>query len=337
MVTLAISDIHLGYENANAALFTSFLQDVLNRQDVDNFVVLGDCYDLWRRDASGLFQEEENYNILQQLRQIKKVHYIVGNHDYHLKHLKDHNYPLNFVEKWDPDPSVTVNGLTCVFKHGWDFDAIQSSIMNDALCRSMSDQAGSISSEIWKWITSRQDVSNAIKQKSNEIFKPNYIVKSDTESLGKEYINKLLSTPDERDNLEKTDLSNKMANPLKSTEKNAAGNVEDGQILVFGHTHRPFINKDVRLVNTGSWVKGQSPTDVYVPYTYVEIDEKSIALKQYDKTPEGYTLCKATPDPQHETDQVVFDKIAMQIPLKQQNLARKLTRETMRSKNPKNL
>jgi predicted phosphodiesterase len=37
--------------------------------------------------------------------------------------------------------------------------------------------------------------------------------------------------------------------------------------LVFGHTHRPFVNTSENVINTGSWV-----TDAPVHNTYVRID-----------------------------------------------------------------
>jgi predicted phosphodiesterase len=42
---------------------------------------------------------------------------------------------------------------------------------------------------------------------------------------------------------------------LSDVEKKAYLTVKDGEVLVFGHTHRPFIRNDSKIVNTGSWVK----------------------------------------------------------------------------------
>jgi UDP-2,3-diacylglucosamine pyrophosphatase LpxH len=44
--------------------------------------------------------------------------------------------------------------------------------------------------------------------------------------------------------------------------------------LVFGHTHRPFINKERTVANTGSWVKELSSQN-----TYIDISEGKMELK----------------------------------------------------------
>lgn len=119
MVILAVSDIHIGYANSNVDAFNDFLQEVTNRPDVDTVVILGDYFDMWRRDVSGLFQENhEVFKSILALKQKKNVHYVAGNHDYHLLRLIDHKYPLSF----EKDLTLPGNGITYVFKHGWEFD-----------------------------------------------------------------------------------------------------------------------------------------------------------------------------------------------------------------------
>jgi len=59
-------------------------------------------------------------------------------------------------------------------------------------------------------------------------------------------------------------------------EKKAAQSVQEGQLLVFGHTHRPFVSPTQNLVNTGSWVNDEETYN-----TYVELDGKNIRLMKY--------------------------------------------------------
>jgi predicted phosphodiesterase len=47
-------------------------------------------------------------------------------------------------------------------------------------------------------------------------------------------------------------------------------------VLVYGHTHRPFISKNV--VNLGSWVKEQN-----INNTYLEIRDGSMRLIRFKK------------------------------------------------------
>jgi predicted phosphodiesterase len=53
---------------------------------------------------------------------------------------------------------------------------------------------------------------------------------------------------------------------LGDVEHHACSTVKKGEILVFGHTHHPFINEAENVVNTGCWV-----TDSPVYDTVVEL------------------------------------------------------------------
>ena len=54
-------------------------------------------------------------------------------------------------------------------------------------------------------------------------------------------------------------------NKINTTALNA---VKPGEVLVFGHTHAPFINKVGTVVNSGSWVK-----DAATHNTYAELSD----------------------------------------------------------------
>jgi UDP-2,3-diacylglucosamine pyrophosphatase LpxH len=58
MAIIVTSDQHLGYTNSNVDVFSEFLSYVSTRDDVTDFVLLGDFVDMWRRDVSGLFLEQ---------------------------------------------------------------------------------------------------------------------------------------------------------------------------------------------------------------------------------------------------------------------------------------
>ena len=48
------------------------------------------------------------------------------------------------------------------------------------------------------------------------------------------------------------------------------------EFLVFGHTHRPFLDGENRVVNSGSWVQ-----DAAINNTFVIIDDGKITLNQW--------------------------------------------------------
>ena len=263
MVILAVSDVHIGYSNSNADAFDAFLKESIGRPDVGTLVILGDCFDMWRRDVSGIFLE--NHEILQSIlaiKQKKDVHYIVGNHDYHFLHLTDHNYPLVF----EKDLTLQGDGIVYVFKHGWEFDDEQCPPVMEALCDNLSDESGQIRSDIWNVITS-------VSQKTGQDFKlVEDVVKRNCgkfecifERHRDEYLQRLITPPVAR-----------VSVAFGSVEEKAAKSVETGQLLVFGHTHRPFVSPTQNLANTGSWISDEKTFN-----TWVELDGKNIRLMQY--------------------------------------------------------
>ena len=114
---IMVSDVHLGYKNCDKDSFNRFLDSLQSDKEVTDLILLGDIVDMWRRDASGVFLE--NWDIVQKIMSLKqkmRVHYIAGNHDYHVLQIQGHSYPFSFTKKlevcrWRPHlhdmPSVT--------------------------------------------------------------------------------------------------------------------------------------------------------------------------------------------------------------------------------------
>lgn len=264
------SDQHLGYDNSNAADFKNFLTYISGRDDVQSLILLGDTIDMWRRDVSGIFLEF--FNIVNQLlilNTTKKVQVFIvaGNHDYHLLKLLRPGYYFRFYEEL-PDPSLQASaptipsfaanqengGAKYKFKHGWEFDLAQSPIIMEALCHNMSDEAGHLRSSIYQLLQTTKDYFG---RELKEII--------DYHSDRGGFIENLLIPPEKR-----------LEPYITDVEKKAYSSVNDGETLVFGHTHRPFVSKDRRLVNTGSWVK-----DATIFNTFVELDGKDVKLFQF--------------------------------------------------------
>jgi UDP-2,3-diacylglucosamine pyrophosphatase LpxH len=263
MVILAVSDVHIGYSKSDVDDFKAFLKETINRPEVESFVVLGDCFDMWRRDVSGIFLE--NHDILEsllELKQKKTLYYIVGNHDYHLLKLIDHKYPFEFKENL----TLPAGNISYVFKHGWEFDDEQCPPVMEALCDNLSDEGGQIRSDIWSIITSSSNkmgqdiglVENVVKRNCGKfecIF----------EKHRDEYLQRLLTPPPARTSV-----------AFGSVEEKAAKTVKEGELLVFGHTHRPFVSPTQNLVNTGSW-----NTDEKTFNTWVELEGKNVKLMKF--------------------------------------------------------
>lgn len=194
-----VSDVHLGYQNTDKESFKKFLESLQRDEETTDLVLLGDIVDMWRRDASGVFLE--HMDIIQQLTNLKqkmRVHYVAGNHDYHVLQLRGHGYPFNFTKNLKfVDGNITYNIL-----HGYEFDKQQKSAIMEALCHVMYDP-----------------IENFM-----DFFE-------------------LTQIPETR-----------LARSLSNIERLACSTAKEKEILIFGHTHHPFINKAENIVNSGSWV-----------------------------------------------------------------------------------
>jgi hypothetical protein len=115
----------------------------------------------------------------------------------------------------------------------------------EAMCFNFSDTIGDQRTNIYAFLEN-------IKDKFDDILKGIINFHGGDEK----YVGHLLQPPEQRLKPYMTDV-----------EKKAWSNVNEGETLIFGHTHRPFVSTDHRIVNTGSWV-----TDAQIHNTFVELN-----------------------------------------------------------------
>lgn len=242
---IACSDQHLGYEYADKASFNAFLDELKNDPELTTLVLLGDVVDMWRRDATGVFLENwDTIEKIQALRPKVDVHYVAGNHDFHVLQLQNHSYPFIFEKTL----TIADQGRSYRFLHGYEFDPLQRESIMEALCRVFSDGAGNFDSEAWAMIT--KDWSEL-----KYLLTGPFVKSSLEDAVG------LMMTPPEQ----------RLQNSIQDVDKRAYDSVQPGEMLVYGHTHRPFVSSDENLVNIGSWVADPSTQNQYVHNTYLEI------------------------------------------------------------------
>ena len=237
---VAFSDVHLGYEQADSDSFTQFIKELQNRDDLLDVVIVGDLVDLGRRDVIGLEFELARYvEELKILQENAEVHYVIGNHDFHVKYLEGHGYPFN------PQPSLALDrdGYTMKFLHGHQCDPLQNILgpnTSEYLCWTLSDDIGEKKSRLWDILGS--------KDKSKEEFEAN--------------IDALMSPPEDRSRVQAFGTFSDFVDCVKANLKFTG----EREFIVFGHTHKPFIDVERRVANTGSWIKGASPSNTYFEF-----------------------------------------------------------------------
>jgi UDP-2,3-diacylglucosamine pyrophosphatase LpxH len=239
---IAFSDVHLGYNRTDYDNFMEFLHWLQQRDDLADVVIIGDLIDLWRRDVVGLEFALSGYmEELRRLQQRVSVHYLFGNHDFHVKFLENHDY------EFTAQPSITLNrfGYNIHFLHGHQCDPLQNILgpeTSEILCWTMSDNIGEWKSKLW------------------DIFgRPKSIPKDEFEAN----IDLIMSPPEDK---ARTDaLSKKYAGVADFVEclKAYLRITDEKEFLVYGHTHKPFIDLGRRVANTGCWINGTSPSNTY--------------------------------------------------------------------------
>jgi len=128
---LVVSDIHLGYENCNKKDFIDFL-DSIKSIELDHLVLLGDLFDFWRHNEAEIIID--NDDVLEKLDNLnaKKIHYVVGNHDYYMLRLNeryDNKYPFE-ISKF---LRLEDGGKKFYFIHGYEFEVFCSEIVEMSL------------------------------------------------------------------------------------------------------------------------------------------------------------------------------------------------------------
>jgi UDP-2,3-diacylglucosamine pyrophosphatase LpxH len=241
MAIIAVSDLHLGFETSDKAAFIRFLGTLQSDPSVTDLVLLGDIVDMWRRDASGVFLENRDvFDLIFLLQKKMRVHYVAGNHEFHVLKLQGRGYPINFLRTL----TLQQDGLNYRFVHGWEFDELQREHFMESLCHAMSDHKGDRDTNIWA----------ALNRDKGDVTRFFSVIVHGGRT--RRTTKMLLLDPQER-----------LKESLKGVERKARSTVQPGEVLVFGHTHRPFVNKAENLANTGSWI-----TSAPIHNTFVRLE-----------------------------------------------------------------
>jgi predicted phosphodiesterase len=205
----------------------------------------------WRKNNAEIVTE--NDDILKKVSNLgaKHIHYIVGNHDYYMYQLKE-LYGDNFPFTITKNLRLEDGGNKFYFTHGYEFEAIYLEPVtlemyeefSEKMCFS-EDIIGELAGHIWSLIR------------------------------GSDLKDKLSNNP--RTRLESAIQLKKIYELSISSGKCFILGMKPDEILVFGHTHGPFINKARTVANTGSWVDELLPKEYQ--NSYLEISHGKMDLK----------------------------------------------------------
>ena len=121
IMIIVVSDVHLGYDKCNKEAFNRFLDEVA-KCDVDDFVLLGDILDFWRRNNVSVALENED--ILTKLQSLNtRLHYVVGNHDYTILKLRE-RFPQFYPLDVSKHLRLESGGNEFYFTHGYELEVL---------------------------------------------------------------------------------------------------------------------------------------------------------------------------------------------------------------------
>lgn len=255
---IAVSDVHLGYRFADAAQFEDFLKNVANDDEVNHLVLLGDMIDLWRREPIKVFFEY--WDVINDFKNFKpKVHYIIGNHDYHMIKLKQYLFQHLGL---DVSADITLNDGNAVyyFIHGYQYEWGDKLALFNKFADILSladDEIGEDADRLWEFYN---DLTPSVLR-----WIKNFIIPD----VGKD----ALKRPGER-------LTENILNEIEEKALEDLGKRPEKPFLVYGHTHRPKVDKENRIANTGSWVDDPNLPTV-TKNTYVKIDGDDVEMRGY--------------------------------------------------------
>ena len=238
---IIVSDLHLGYEKCNATAFTDFLADQISKGNSKEYslFILGDLWDLWRKHD--IIYSRESDEVLSLINQFKDVYYLPGNHDHITLDAAEHYPDFNCynISRYFRIKSGEKNFFLV---HGHELEVLSKLIslkpseydkISDELCR-MNDTEGNIASYLHDMY--------------HKVFKQ-----------GQPQITDFLQTAEQREGMDAIDkfARSKARYPLLGMQLN--------DILIFGHTHRPYIDIENSVVNTGAWT-----ADMLIPKWFEE-------------------------------------------------------------------
>lgn len=247
---LVAGDVHLGAANADVDAFNGFLDHVRRESTSgDRVVLLGDVWDLVRRDPFGCaWETSETITRIKRVAETIPVHVVLGNHDAWLSGLDAALYDVEFHDR-----HVLESGDCRIrFCHGQSFDRLHSDVLSEYLSRG----------------GDRGDIDPTRGRKD-----PLVAIGRGAVQHGKRRLRSTYRA------LRGVDGAGRVAYPRRERRAHDHLGAIPEDKLVFGHTHRPYVRHDNAVANPGSW-----KTTAPVHNTYLVIEDGDIALFRHRDT-----------------------------------------------------
>ena len=220
-------------------------------------VLIGDILDMWKGDAETILNRYKS--VLKTLRDLqtetRTVSYIVGNHDYHMIRRRDINQYFNVY----PHVTLSSGGTHYFFIHGYQFEYPHDTVIYEAFANLLcfgGDIMGATVDFFWDLYKETMVAATMPKQWFYENFEKSKI--PPPKRLIRKDIKRMYQT---------------------ITDWRKEDKIDDA-VVVFGHTHDPFVDEKCRIVNVGSWV--DDPKYLHLEkYTYLMIEDGTMKMESF--------------------------------------------------------
>lgn len=261
---VVVSDVHLGSDVGRKCRGTGHASDDLDLDPLfqtfmghigkeylqtaeDRLIFLGDIFDFWRRDAAEvLIENQEAVSKLKDISRRCTVDYIVGNHDYSIREMWEKAGTKSLFHSMGRSLTLDLFGGPFTFIHGHQLEVLanpynKSEKLYDSISEMLCYTAGvtgSTASTLWSLIDpeAQRDYMKSAKKPT---------------------IERLMGKHNAIDNVE----------GLAQSKSRAIYTGANGW-LVYGHTHRGYVDEESRTANTGSW--GRGGDDSRLDYMIIE-------------------------------------------------------------------
>jgi len=264
MTIVVVSDVHLGSDVGRKRrgtghatddlaldpLFQTFMgfisKEYLHAYD-DRLIFLGDIFDFWRRDAAEvLIKNQEAVSRMKEISKMCRVNYVIGNHDYMIREMWEKSGIKGLFHSMDKILHLEINGELFTFMHGHQLEVLanpynKSEKLYDSISEMLCYTAGvtgSAASALWSLIDpeAHSDYMKSMKKPTSERLTGKHNAIGAVEGLAQ--------------------------------AKSRMVYTGAGGWLVYGHTHRGYVDEDSKTVNTGSW--GRNGDDSTLDYLIIE-------------------------------------------------------------------
>jgi UDP-2,3-diacylglucosamine pyrophosphatase LpxH len=261
---VVVSDVHLGSDVGRKCkgtghacddleldpLFQAFMEyigkDYLQTKE-DRLILLGDIFDFWRKDAAEvLIENQEAVSKMKEIARRCVINYVVGNHDYSIRGMWRVAGTKNLFSTMEKSLHLDIDGKAFTFIHGHQLEVLanpydKSQKVYDsisALLCSTAGVTGTAASALWSYINPsiNGDYMRSMQMSTSERLKGKHNALDTVEKLAQ--------------------------SKSRSIYTGAEG------WLVYGHTHRGYVDEMSRTANSGSW--GRNGDDCGLDYMVIE-------------------------------------------------------------------